>query len=366
MADDAKTLAQLIRQKYPNSYQDLSDTELEEKILAKFPQYGNLPRTQSIPGAPNGLPGVPKAPNPILGENVVSQHRMVPGPGGGIPQDYDLPESQVAAGQNLTNAALGTAATGTGLVTAPVATVGSLVGGYLGGKGAKAGTKAAGGGETLQDIAETGGNLLGGYLGGMGGSAIQGGVNNLVAKIARDENGNVLSSPTEILWAPFKKALDKVVPMTAEQQAARDAAQFASDAKPISGPSSPIKTSPYFDKTSYQEGILSRKTPSGIPVGNPTPFAAGSATQEAGFQPAVTKVPIRPMPTGPLTPESVPGPDTSGKGNLLTPLAKTGDPRAAAELLRRGRKVLFVSDSDSPKYISADDFADLIDRLQQQ
>lgn len=363
MANDAKTLAQMIRAKYPGAYDDLSDTELEQKILAKYPQYGDLPRTQSIPGAPNGLPPVPKPGNPILGENIVSQHRMVPGPGGGIPQDYDLPESQVKAGQDLTNAALGTAATGLGLATAPVATIGSLTGGYLGGKGAKAGTKAAGGGETLQDIAETGGNLLGGYLGGMSGSALQGGVNNLIANIARDESGNVLS-PKEILWSPFKKGLDKVVPLTEEQAAARDAASFAANAKPIAGPSSPIKTSPYFDKTSYQAGILARKTPSGIPVGNPTPFAVGSSTQEAGWQPAVTKVPIRPMPTGPLTPESVPGPDSSGKGTLLTPLAKTGDPRAAAELLRRGRRVLFVPDSDSPKYISSDDFADLIQRLQ--
>lgn len=364
MADQPQTLAQLIKAKYPGKYDDLSDTDLEQRILAKYPQYADLPRTQSIPGAPNGLPGVPKAPNPILGENVVSQHRMVPGPGGGIPQDYDLPESQVAAGQNLTNAALGTAATGLGLATAPLATIGSLAGGYGGGKGTRAGAKALGAGETVQDAAETGGNLLGGIAGGMTGSALQGGLNNLVANIARDEQGNVLS-PKEILWAPVKKGLDKVVPLTEEQQAARDAASFASDAKPISGASVPIKNSPYFDKASYQEGILARKTPSGIPVGNPTPFAPGSASQESGFTPALTKVPIRPMPTTPLTPESVPGPDTSGKGNLLTPLAKTGDPRAAAELLRRGRRVLFVPDADSPKYISSDDFADLLQRLQE-
>lgn len=92
---------------------------------------------------------------------------------------------------------------------------------------------------------------------------------------------------------------------------------------------------------------------------------AGSPQQERGFTPAVTKAPIRPEPSAPLTPEQVAGPDTSGKGNLLTPLAKTGDPRAAAELLRRGRRVLFVPDSDTPSYISSDDFADLLNRLQQ-
>jgi len=43
----------------------------------------------------------------------------------------------------------------------------------------------------------------------------------------------------------------------------------------------------------------------------------GSAAQESGWSPSVTQVPIRPTPSSPLTPESVPGPDTAGKGNLL-------------------------------------------------
>jgi hypothetical protein len=74
----------------------------------------------------------------------------------------------------------------------------------------------------------------------------------------------------------------------------------------------------------------------------------GSAAQEAGSYPPVTRVPIRPTPPYKLTPESVPGPDTAGKGNLLSPLAKQGDPRAAAELLRRGRKVIYVPAESYP------------------
>lgn len=75
----------------------------------------------------------------------------------------------------------------------------------------------------------------------------------------------------------------------------------------------------------------------------------GSEAQEAGYYPPVTKVPIRPEPPYKLTPESVPGPDTAGKGNLLSPLAKAGDPRAAMELKRRGRGVLFVpAETDYP------------------
>lgn len=63
--------------------------------------------------------------------------------------------------------------------------------------------------------------------------------------------------------------------------------------------------------------------------------------------PNVTKLPLREtVPTRPLTPESIPGPDTSGKGNLLTPIAKTGDVRAGQELQRRGRNVLYVPEDE--------------------
>ena len=97
------------------------------------------------------------------------------------------------------------------------------------------------------------------------------------------------------------------------------------------------------------------------PAANPV----GSAAQEPGWQPAVTRVPIRETPVdNPLTPESVPGPDTSGKGNLLSPLARRGDPRAAAELQRRGRSVLFVPDTSSPDYLDASRFADILKNLQ--
>lgn len=40
------TLATLIRKKYPGEYDDLDDVSLEEKVLAKYPEYKDLPRTQ--------------------------------------------------------------------------------------------------------------------------------------------------------------------------------------------------------------------------------------------------------------------------------------------------------------------------------
>jgi hypothetical protein len=41
-----QTLAQRVRAKYPNAYADMDDATLESRILAKHPEYSDLPRTQ--------------------------------------------------------------------------------------------------------------------------------------------------------------------------------------------------------------------------------------------------------------------------------------------------------------------------------
>lgn len=46
-APQAQTLAQMIRAKYPGSYDDMNDQQLESSVLSKYPQYGDLPRTQA-------------------------------------------------------------------------------------------------------------------------------------------------------------------------------------------------------------------------------------------------------------------------------------------------------------------------------
>lgn len=50
-ASGSQTLAQMIRAKYPDQYSDLDDSTLESKVLAKYPQYSDLPRTQ-VQGLP--------------------------------------------------------------------------------------------------------------------------------------------------------------------------------------------------------------------------------------------------------------------------------------------------------------------------
>lgn len=47
---DEQTLAQRVRAKYPGQYDDLSDAELETRVLAKHPEYGDLRRTKADEG----------------------------------------------------------------------------------------------------------------------------------------------------------------------------------------------------------------------------------------------------------------------------------------------------------------------------
>lgn len=46
LAPDPRTLAQRIRAKWPGAYDDLDDYTLEQKVLAKYPMYHDLPLTQ--------------------------------------------------------------------------------------------------------------------------------------------------------------------------------------------------------------------------------------------------------------------------------------------------------------------------------
>ncbi len=42
-----ETLAQMIRAKYPDAYEDMTDEALEAAIVAKFPEYKDVPRTKT-------------------------------------------------------------------------------------------------------------------------------------------------------------------------------------------------------------------------------------------------------------------------------------------------------------------------------
>lgn len=195
-----------------------------------------------------------------------------------------------------------------GAITAPIATARALLGSVAGSYAAgHAGRYLAG--DTGETIGKIGGGLIGGALGATGRSL--------------PGRGDLLDF------------------LTGKGAAQAEAPE-----------SVPLTQSPYSDQYSAiragQRAALRREAVGGV----------GSQSQESGWSPTVTQVPIRPTPNSPLTPESVAGPDTSGKGNLLTPLAKQGDSRAAMELVRRGRKVLFTPDSS--QYMTAEEFQKLL------
>jgi hypothetical protein len=78
-----QTLAQLVKSKYPGAYDDMDDSSLEQSVLAKHPEYSDLPRTQAQKPQTQESPvlkNVPSAtgigPQPSTFSNFLS--RMVP------------------------------------------------------------------------------------------------------------------------------------------------------------------------------------------------------------------------------------------------------------------------------------------------
>lgn len=100
MSATQQTLAQLVRATNPGAYNDLSDTDLEAKVLAKYPQYSDIPRTSTASQARSATPG--KA--------------LVTGPDG-TPMFMDVPPGHEASTEaaNQKGQAIGTAVGG-GLV----------------------------------------------------------------------------------------------------------------------------------------------------------------------------------------------------------------------------------------------------------
>jgi hypothetical protein len=240
---------------------------------------------------------------PPLSSNIMKPNYLAMGmssPHEGLESGLSSPAQDPQKAQAMrTGAAIGGLAGGA--ISAPVAAgralLGSLAGSYAGGH---AGRYI--GGETGEEIGKVGGGLVGGALGATGRSL--------------PGRGDLLDLLTGKGAAQAEAEAPAVVPMTqspnADTYSAVRAAQRATLRRELAG------------------------------VGTP-----GSSAQETGWSPAVTKVPFPRAGGAQVTVQSVPGPDASGRENLLTPAAKRGVPRAGEELIRRGRSVLFTPDQHS-------------------
>jgi hypothetical protein len=300
--------------------------QFRAKLAARFPQRpSEADQAAAIAG-----PTMQQARSQAVPAELRQQSRAIQQSMGGPPQFVDVPSDErqafEQAGQRgyQTGGKAGAAVT-LGLpsaVMAPVSTALGIAGGVGGGYLAKKGAQKLGADQDIQDISEG----VGGVAGGAAGGALGAGTRAAARSLLFNQNRFQPTRPLElgVRWLAGQ-------PESTPEQVMQDSVDRA------------VRRALLLQGAKAQAGL-------GAPVGSPQ--------QEAGWSPAVTRVPIRQEPTSPLTPQSVPGPDTSGKGNILTPLAKRGDPRAAEELTRRGRMVLYTQDPTD--YLDAQKFQDLL------
>lgn len=179
-----------------HSFPDGTKPEVIDRVMKQYAQ------SKSIPGAPNGLPEVPKPQVNMQGSNLahaVSAPKLSMQPG--LPAAAQVPENATAMNRG---AIVG------GLLTNPAATVGALGGSYAGGELGRGTAEALGAGERGQNISELGGSLLGGAAGGFAGNAFLPKVPGAIGNIAR---GDAISpnSPGYNVLKPGIKSLAGVV-----------------------------------------------------------------------------------------------------------------------------------------------------------
>jgi hypothetical protein len=184
-----------IKEKYP-AYAAIPNHELTDKILKKYPQYGE--HVAAAPSEAVQAAGAPKLDSaPLPDELKASERAMQIGPGGSQFVDVPLGEKERFEKANragvTTGGKIGAGMVGAaGAVGAPVSAGLGLAGSYAGGKVARSEAKLHGWDEKGQEHAETAGKVLGGAAGGMLGHFVP---------------ADTLADWAEILTSPRKAAI---------------------------------------------------------------------------------------------------------------------------------------------------------------
>lgn len=202
-----QTLAQTIKAKYPGQYDDMPDTELEQKILAKYPEYGDFPRT-----------------------GAESPHARVPG--------------EDASGQPLN------ILTGTPFVPPGVGMLGTTIA-----AGVQGGLESLGRGESLAESAKSGATT-GALSFGLGKAAqavapIARGATNLAGRLTHTPQGELRSLLQLPIVKSFAQALAPANPDTAAIQGLQASLEKAKGARGIIErftPSSPAKSPAFVER----------------------------------------------------------------------------------------------------------------------
>jgi len=168
--------------------------------------------TSNIPGAPNGLPGIPK---PIPQGLQGPQAFQPPQPGGAFPtmgQFGNVQQTPNAAATLGTGIAVGGG--GAQFMAAPAATIGGLAGSTAGAKYGGSVGKYIGGRFGIPEVGETVGNVIGGAAGGITGGAAAaevGGFRNLARQMLAKKLGTL---PVSVESAPAESELNDIISRT--------------------------------------------------------------------------------------------------------------------------------------------------------
>lgn len=316
MGTTQQTLAQMIRAKYPGAYDDIDDATLENQVLQKYPQYGDLPRTQAQakPSFMQKLGEAAEKSNYGAGEfgSKDASHQLLDE---GY-QDIKAGNYQQGAHKLITGAMQFLKP------AAPLAGVGGMVGGFAGGyAGQKLGEQV---GPSVGLTPELGGDI-GGLLGGAGGGAA-GAYRGDIVNAAKGAANNILRDPlTGKLTVTPEPIAERI--LRTPEEAQNISAKMTTSRKVLGpdlppgyetpeGQSVPIRQSPYFDPQAYKAGRQ------GGVQSNPFP-----QNSSASARPSIIQDPNSPPPAINRT-------YVSYDRGLLVQLARNGDRNALLELLR--------------------------------
>jgi hypothetical protein len=251
MSNTQQTLAQMVRAKYPGAYSDMDDVTLEKNVLAKHPEYSDLPRTKAQSDMQHTLLNMTAAMSGQPMQTPAEQAEFEQGKKAGATSAAEtvggtLGAESFPAMRGLVGALARIFATGGGAAAGNAAgqlgTTGTIDPAQVGTAGATWSGFAAGG-ETLGALSE-----------------------------ARTALGSMLYGPDGKL-SSFGKAL--VHPTQLPEQILR---ATIPPPEPTVAKAVPIRTSPNFNAQEYNAGRASMNPPEPAAPAPPSPFAGATST----------------------------------------------------------------------------------------
>jgi hypothetical protein len=287
MSSTQQTLAQMVRAKYPHTYDDLSDADLEKSVLAKHPEYGDLPRSPVTPNPQTGA-GMEQyaqqqahsqfTPNQVVGQNAQGQP-IYNKPPNAIDKAFDANiarQTALGAAENRASQSPTPVTDVASVLYTPVTAAKSMLGARV---GSYAGGRAAG---AVDPRYEQYGELGGGLVGGIAGAVRPG---DALRRYFRGPGASQEASWNPGTWVnrELEAAVPRNEPPGAREQMQTQVGQQQADA---------IRRQTLLDRTAPQPpppGSTLSSAPGS--TANPPP-ATGGATTSTGMPQQGSTVPL--------------------------------------------------------------------------